>query len=58
MAPFAILDFSNKQIFIFRTVCGDDLRVVAKLRRDRLNDCKIIASSRFPMWRLSATLDF
>jgi len=38
---------SNLQIFTIRTVCSDDLRVLAKLRRDQLNGCRVIASSRF-----------
>ena len=46
------------KIFTFRTVCGHYLRDRAKFRRDRMNDCGVIASFRFPKWRPSAILDF
>ena len=45
-------------MFIFLMVCGQNLRVPAKVRRDLSNGCRVIASFRFPIWQLSAILDF
>jgi len=57
MAAVRHLGFLNMQIFTYRTVCGHDLHVPAKLRRNRLNVCGIIACFRFLIWRPSAILD-